>query len=174
MKEIEKDSNKQSQLASKHQELFSIGSKQVPTKTKDTLIKQIFGSLDVPPEPQLLAAKVRPQDFIEFRKVAGEIQKRKNIMQTSNQLTQSLVGASFTSTTAAVATENSIKELSDLERRMEYMQLIKSRQDASQAIIVTDQGRMTFEIYCGKSPNMAEKFIELALTKFFNDLQFEN
>ena len=48
-------------------------------------------------------------------------------MQTSNQLTQSLVGASFTSTTAAVATENSIKELSDSERRMEYMQLIKSR-----------------------------------------------
>ena len=95
-------------------------------------------------------------------------------MQTSNQLTQSLVGASFTSTTAAVATDNSIKELSDLERRMEYMQLIKSRQDVSQVIIVTDQGRMTFEIYCGKSPNMAEKFIELALTKFFNDLQFEN
>ena len=32
---------------------------------------------------------------------------------------------------------------------------------------------MTFEIYCGKAPNMAEKFIELAITKFFEEIEFE-
>ena len=93
-------------------------------------------------------------------------------MQTSTKLTQSLVGASFTSTTAAVATENSLMELNDAEMRMEYMQLIKSRQDVSSIIFVTNHGKMTFEIQCGKSPNMAEKFTELALTKYFNELEF--
>lgn len=56
---------------------------------------------------------------------------------------------------------------------MEYMQLVKSRQDISNIIIVTNYGKMTFEVYCGKAPNMAEKFLELAINKFFQGKEYE-
>lgn len=40
-------------------------------------------------------------------------------------------------------------------------------------MIVTNLGNMTFEIQCGKAPNLAEKFLELSKSKYYNSLKFK-
>lgn len=65
-----------------------------------------------------------------------------------------------------------MKELTDDEIRMEYYSLIKSRQDISQVMMITNLGPISIDLYCGKAPKTCENFIELCESKYYNGVKF--
>jgi cyclophilin family peptidyl-prolyl cis-trans isomerase len=40
-------------------------------------------------------------------------------------------------------------------------------------VVVTNYGKLEFEINCGKAPNSAEKFLELSKSNFYKNMSFE-
>jgi peptidyl-prolyl cis-trans isomerase-like 2 len=121
-----------------------------------------------PSEAHLM--KVDPLTFIAYRR-HHDVQ-RKNIQQKSLSHTDGQTSISFTSTNAAIATNNQLQKLSDDEIRVEYQSLIKSRQNKAQVVMTTNKGPLHFELYCFKALKTCENFLELCEKRYYDGVSF--